>query len=97
MQEILDERDRQHKKWGEQNYPMLDFPFTSREVMLQNQRIYKRLNGEGESCWYNILMEEVFEAFSEIEPEKQRAELIQAAAVAVQIIERIDTDNNRRF
>jgi hypothetical protein len=35
-------------------------------------------------------MEEVYEAFSETIPEKQRAELIQTAAVVVQILEWID-------
>jgi NTP pyrophosphatase (non-canonical NTP hydrolase) len=32
--------------------------------------------------WYTILMEEVYEAFAETEPEKQREEMIQVAAVA---------------
>ncbi|MDR0731531.1 MAG: hypothetical protein LBF63_07675 [Treponema sp.] len=41
-------------------------------------------------CWSNILMEEVCEAFAETEPEKQREEMVQVAAVAVQIIECLD-------
>ena len=35
-------------------------------------------------------MEEVYEVFVETEPEKQREEMIQVAAVAVQIIECLD-------
>jgi hypothetical protein len=35
-------------------------------------------------------MEEVYEAFAETEPENQREEMIQVAAVAVQIIEYLD-------
>jgi hypothetical protein len=35
-------------------------------------------------------MEEVCEAFAETEPEKQREEMVQVAAVAVQIIECLD-------
>jgi hypothetical protein len=35
-------------------------------------------------------MEEVLEAFLETSPEKQREEMIQVAAVAVAIIERLD-------
>jgi SpoVK/Ycf46/Vps4 family AAA+-type ATPase len=45
---------------------------------------------EGEISWSNILMEEVYEAFAETGPEKQREELVQVAAVAVEIIEYLD-------
>jgi hypothetical protein len=40
--------------------------------------------------WSDILEEEVWEAFSETEPEKQREEMIHVATVAVQIIECLD-------
>jgi hypothetical protein len=81
------ERKRQEEKWGVQNHPVLDIPFTI-EGMLKGQRTYKQLNDSGEDCsWFMILMEEVYEAFSETDPVKQREEMIQVAAVAVQIIE----------
>ena len=37
--------------------------------------------------WFLILMEEVYEAFSETDPTKQRAEMIQVISVGVQIVE----------
>jgi hypothetical protein len=40
-----------------------------------------------EQSWYNILMEEVYESFAETDPGRQQEEMIQVAAVAVQIIE----------
>jgi hypothetical protein len=89
IQEILDERDRQHKMWGEQNHPMLNIPFT-KDGMLQGQHTYKQLNDKEENSWFQILMEEVYEAFSETEPDRQREELVQVGAVTIQIIEWID-------
>jgi hypothetical protein len=84
------ERNWQDEKWGEQNHPMLSIPLT-REGMLHGQRVYKQLNDSKENCcWYKILMEEVYESFSETDPAKQREEMIQVAAVAVQIIEYLD-------
>jgi hypothetical protein len=81
------ERRRQEEKWGEQNHPMLGVPFT-KEGMIRMQRAYKQLNDSGKDCnWFQILMEEVYETFSETEPEKQMEEAVQAAAVMVQIIE----------
>ncbi|MDY0828570.1 hypothetical protein SK224_05450 [Microbacterium sp. BG28] len=40
--------------------------------------------------WTDILLEEVFEALAESDPEKLRTELIQVAAVATQWVEAID-------
>jgi hypothetical protein len=93
LQEILDERNRQHKRRGEQEHPMLDTPFIV-EGMVRGQDTYKRLNDKAENCWFQILMEEVYEAFSETSPEKQREELVQVAAVVVQILEWIDRMKN---
>jgi hypothetical protein len=87
---IHEERIRQDEKWGEQNHPMLNVPFTT-EGMLQGQCTYKQLNdSKNDCCWYAILMEEVYEAFSETDHAKQREEMVQVAAVAVQIIEYLD-------
>jgi hypothetical protein len=69
---------------------MLDVPFTT-EGMLQGQCAYKQLNDSGKDCcWFAILAEEVFEVFSETDPAKQREEMVQVAAVAVQVIEYLD-------
>ena len=90
FEEIRKERQRQDEKWGKQNHPMLDVPLTL-EAMLDNAKSYKALNDSRiNPNWFLILLEEVYEAFAEIEPEKQRAEMIQVAAVAVQIIEYLD-------
>jgi hypothetical protein len=89
--EISRERKRQDEKWGEQNYPMLGAPFTNAEMVAMRESL-QHVNDDTalENCWFNIFMEEVCEAFAETEPEKQRAEMIQVAAVAAQIIERLD-------
>ncbi len=80
FKEIQDERERQDKKWGEQNH----FPIE----------------------WIGILTEEVGEASKEAvdahfgnKPKKEclsryREELIQVAALAVQMIECLDRDNH---
>lgn len=47
--------------------------------------------GDGSITFEHILTEEVFEAFAEDDPAKARVELIQVAAVAVQIVEAIDS------
>jgi len=91
--EICAERKRQNEKWGEQNPPMLYAGFdyarckTNLEI-IRNENDLAR--GKDNGCWYNILAEEFLEAFLETEPEKQREELVQVAAVAVQIIEYLD-------
>jgi hypothetical protein len=87
---IHEERIRQDEKWGEQNHPMLDIPFTA-EGMGEKEYVYKRINDIRENpSWFAVLMEEVYEAFAETDPVKQREEIVQVAAVAVQIIECLD-------
>ena len=88
--EIRAERKRQNELWGEQNHPMLDIPFHSADIAIR-ANTYKGVNDSGKhTCWFAILQEEVYEAFSEIDPAKQRQEMIEVAAVAVQIIECLD-------
>jgi len=90
FEEIRAERKRQDEKWGEQNLPMLNVPLTVK-AMKEKSESYKAFNDStnGDS-WFAVLIEEVYEAFAETEPEKQREELIQVAAVAVQIIEYLE-------
>jgi hypothetical protein len=88
--EIIHEHIRQNEKWGEQNHPMLNAPF-SVEAIEPCIDEYKAFNNtEKNKSWFTILMEEICESFFETEPEKQREEMIQVAAVAVQIIEYLD-------
>ena len=89
FEEIRRERRRQNEKWGEQNHPMLNVPFTV-EGMRERAIVYKALNDSSDNNWFGILQEEVYEAFAETEPEKQREEMIQVGALAVQIIEYLD-------
>ena len=94
FEDIREERKRQNEKWGEQNHPMLNGRFTI-EAMTEKLYMYKALNEILKNPnWYSILLEEVYEAFAETKPEKQREEMIQVAAVAVQIIEYLDRSVN---
>jgi hypothetical protein len=90
--DIHRERIRQDEKWGEQNHPMVrlghDYIFQNHRNNIRNTNA--RLLREGGIAWSNILMEEVYEAFAETDPKKQREELVQVAAVAVEIIECLD-------
>ena len=101
FEEIRKERQRQDDKFGEQNHPMLgvscdmfsdykkkQFPTTAAlKNALERSRERRKTDMFG---WFDILLEEVCEAFTETEPEKQRKEMIQVAAVAVAIIEYLD-------
>jgi predicted house-cleaning noncanonical NTP pyrophosphatase (MazG superfamily) len=94
---IDEERKKQDEKWGVQNHPMreksLDImdsdPVPLKEV-LENQRRHCRLRISIRKNWFDILLEKVCETFLEEKPEKQREEMVQVAAVAVQIIEYLD-------
>ncbi|WAC65166.1 hypothetical protein OVA14_07135 [Agrococcus sp. SL85] len=48
----------------------------------------------GSITWQDILLEEVFEAFAELDDEALRTELVQVAAVATQWVEAIDRRNH---
>lgn len=75
------ERQAQLRKWGEQHHP----DGTGGPVMQQRadearaQCQYLAANGGPD--WRSILLEEVYEALAESDPEKLRAELVQSAAV----------------
>jgi len=87
--EIDKERKRQDDKWNVQNHPMVRVP----EHIAQNKKLadaLKVVNDTEKFDWCSILLEEVYEAFSETDPEKQRVEMIQVAAVAVNTIEYLD-------
>jgi hypothetical protein len=93
--EISRECKKQDAKWGEQNHPMTaDYKTADytgcADVYRWKAAQKKNLIKEGHTTWDSILLEEVYEAFSETDPEKQREEMVQAAAVVVQIIERLE-------
>lgn len=89
LSEILDERLRQDKKWGEQNYDpgthkvWKHLADTAKQVCDENVK-------KKELTWLNILVEEIYEACAEEDVESLRIELIQVAAVACAFIESLD-------
>jgi hypothetical protein len=87
--EVLAERGRQDAKWGEQDHP--DGTCIEQSPIAEAA---KRMTDEaarlGRVSWSNILVEEVWEALTEVDPQLLRTELIQVAAVAQQWIEAID-------
>lgn len=95
--DVLNERVRQDAKWGEQNHRNYgDTVDPDGQCMDWQARAeaLKRLNAAAAAAndlaWDNILLEEVFEAFSEHDDMRLREELVQVAAVAVAWIECID-------
>lgn len=83
------ERRRQDAKWGIQS-----LPYGTDETYEATARFFQRQNDvqyeHGQSNWTSVLLEEVYEALSETEPERLREELVQVAAVAVAWVEHID-------
>jgi len=91
FQEIQNERDSQDLKFGIKNYKMVDRFFFSKETLIALSEKYKRFNKTAtKPSWLNILLEEIYEAFSETKIDKQRSELIQVAAVTIAVIEYLD-------
>ena len=91
-EQIAAERKRQHDKWGEQNWPMwgnLNSWECKRIAKLTKKANNKKIRN-GRADWFDILREEMLEAFAETDPVKQREEMIQVASVAVAIVEYLD-------
>ena len=88
--EIFVERERQDRKWGEQNHPdgTGEYPETI-DTDVAKMACQDAADGRY-LTWVHILREEVAEAFAETRPDRLRAELLQVAAVAIAWIEAID-------
>lgn len=96
--EVRAERDRQDAKWGEQNHPdgtgesVLVLHHTTVNLDLRTGEelaaIFTRKTDEnarqGNVTWRDILLEEVFEALAEGNPDRLATELVQVQAVAQQ-------------
>ena len=98
LEEIRAECQRQKNKFGEQNHRMvaLDHYADQYRAMAQSVKKYNdklTASEERKIAWDSILLEEVWEALGETEPEKQRKEMIQVAAVAVAIVECLERKN----
>ncbi len=93
--DISAERRKQKEKWDAQEHPMRALNVGGHPIPA-NHRLYDRLeyyrSVPGVHGWYDILMEEVCEAFLEKYLNKQREGFVRVAAVAVQIIEKIDEE-----
>ena len=100
LAQVLKERYAQIEKWGQQDHPILDLdlPPASMDMNIRYsvmgagiaRELVEELTERGELTYMDILIEEVQEVLDALTLEEQRKELIQVAAVAVAMIERID-------
>jgi hypothetical protein len=105
LAELEQERRNQDAKWGEQNHPVRwpESTYEDRLHYLAQAELWKKRNAErvrlaneagatpDRNCsWDGILLEEVYEALAEGDPAAIRAELVQAGAVIVAMIESLD-------
>lgn len=110
LDEVQWERDTQDLKWGEQNHAngtgpgvlllgevvmWRQYVLTMNKLATAQQAATDRNTDDGTLTYADILLEEVFEAVAEDDPEKLREELVQVAAVAVAWVEKIDRDKVR--
>lgn len=100
LAEVAAERDRQDRKWGEQNHPLTE-PIYAGDVVRRAREyevpsatrarfLCELAADRGELTWAHILVEELAEFIDADSPADARAELVQVAAVAVAAIESID-------
>ena len=89
---VHDEIRAQDDKWGQQDHPILhgasgwmDLGEYQREARVWQRRNDYRVES-GTLSWDGILLEEVYEALCETNPQALEVELIQVAAVAVQMV-----------
>lgn len=82
VMEVLRERKRQDKKWGQQNHSdgtgLPGDVAAAQEAKDTCERAFKH----GTGTWRDILEEEVKEAYAESDEDKLYTELIQVSAVA---------------
>ena len=94
LRQIRRERLNQDTRWGEQNHPN---GTGSRWAAYAGyfRAIANFRAREKTLTWRDILLEEVYEALAERDPEPLREELIQVAAVATAWVEAIDRKEDR--
>ena len=101
LMDVVEERDRQNARWGEQNHPDGTGPdkaittpdaFYGAQMAEQAREICEAKFNYGAGTWQHILQEEVCEAYAAT-GDALRNELIQVAAVAVAWVEAIDRRN----
>lgn len=103
LAEVINERVRQEKRYGDVNDKLLDgtgpevewcpvYSANRTAVQIQDDfryeyEQYEKLNGL--PTWMHLVREEVAEAFQESGPDRLAEELIQVAALCVSWVERI--------
>jgi hypothetical protein len=86
---ISNELERQNELHGEENLELINNKYLEHYKELTIK--YKEINkAKTLLTWDDILLEEIYEALSENEFEKQKEELIQVAATAIRIIESLE-------
>ncbi|UZJ23742.1 hypothetical protein RHODO2019_11045 [Rhodococcus antarcticus] len=86
---VRDERQNQDDEWGVQNHPSTGSSTPGQRVDDYGRLAdcYKEVNTDlvkaGRLGWDTILLEEVYEALAEHDPQRRVDELIQVAAVAL--------------
>jgi hypothetical protein len=94
ISDVTEERLRQHQKWGEQDLPLWKVDPAFKEMAKFVKEDCNYAIEHNKLGWIHILSEEFYEVLAENDPEKLRAELVQLAAVAVQVAEYIDRKKN---
>lgn len=90
LAEIHDEVLRQNHLWGEQNHPDGTALIEDGDRATRVKNLNDFYVEEGSLTWRDILLEEVYEAFAEEDPDRLREELVQVAAVATNWVRAID-------
>ena len=89
---IEEEVKRQQDLWGEQNHPdvpeLNGWDWEAKAYSWKQENALR--NTTGKLAWDGNLLEEVYEALAESDPEKLKTELVQVAAVAVTWIKCIE-------
>lgn len=93
--EVFGETEEQYDKWGQQDHPVVSQEDPTGIYLLGRtyrsfEMLAKQRFAAGERSWALIELEEIFEAVSERDMDKARAEWVQVAAVAVSAIAAMD-------
>lgn len=87
LDRVNKERSDQDKQWGQQHHP----PHRG-SVQMYRAKADAYKNVGNNDAWDFILLEEVYEALAETDPDLMQEELIQVAAVAVAWAEDIERE-----
>jgi FtsZ-binding cell division protein ZapB len=98
VQEVIDERNAQEAKWGEQNHPLLGAWLDDRPAQraaeeheipgeARAKALCRMAASRGELTWAHILVEEVAEFVAARTAQERCEELIQVAAVAIAAVQ----------